>query len=86
MQGISVITNPQGQPKTLTIDVEQHDQQLDPFVRGLLNLLQQTPPRHTDTDERAESRAAAHAALNRTYSDDEPDYSDIPAYTSRKRS
>lgn len=76
MQGLSVIRNPQGQPKTLTIDVEQHDQQLDPFVRGLLDLLLRT----TGTDERADSRAAAHAALNRSYSDDEPDYSDAPAY------
>ena len=81
MQGISVITNPEGQPKTLTIDVEQHDNQLDPFVRGLLDLLQQ----QAEEQERADWRAAAHAALNRAYGDDEPDYSDVPAYSGRSR-
>ena len=75
MQGISVITDPQGQPKTLTIDVEQHDTELDPFVRGLLDLLQQ----QAANAERADFRAAAHNALNRGYGDDEPDYDDVPA-------
>ncbi len=36
--------------------------------------------------ERADFRAAAHDALNRAYGDDEPDYSDVPAYTTRNRS
>lgn len=81
MQGMSVITNPQGKPKTLTIDVEQHDDQLDPFVRGLLDLWEQ----QIEATERADFRAATHAALNRSYGDDEPDYSDVPAYTTRKR-
>ncbi|ADB41835.1 hypothetical protein [Spirosoma linguale] len=81
MQGISVINDPNGKPKTLTIDVEQHDNQLDPFVRGLLNLLQQ----QAEESERAEWRAGAHTVLNRAYSDDEPDYSDVPAYTTRNR-
>lgn len=75
MQGISLITGPQGQPKTLLIDIEQHDNQLDPFVKGLLNLLQQ----QTEDTERADWRAIAHAALNRSYGDDEPDYDDVPA-------
>ncbi len=72
MQGISVITNPQGEPKQLVLDIDQHDQQLNPFVRGLLDLLQQ----QAENTERADQRAAAHAALNRAYGDDEPDYSD----------
>ena len=75
MQGISVLTNPQGKPKTLTIDVEQHDDELTPFVKGLLDLLEQ----QEEKQERADFRAAAHAALNRAYGDDEPDYSDVPA-------
>ncbi len=81
MQGVSLITDPQGQPKILTIDIEQHDNQLDPFVTGLLNLIQQ----QAEETERADFRAAAHAALNRGYGDDEPDYSDVPAYTTRNR-
>lgn len=82
MQGISVINDPQGKPKTLTIDVELHDNQLDPFVSGLLNLLQQ----QAEETERAEWRGTVHASLNRAYGDDEPDYSDVPAYTTRNRS
>ena len=82
MQGISVLTNSQGQPKTLTIDVEQHDNQLDPFVRGLLDLLAQ----QAEEQERADWRATAHNSLNRAYDDDEPDYSDVPAYSGRSRS
>ncbi|WP_020605665.1 hypothetical protein [Spirosoma spitsbergense] len=82
MQGVSLITDPQGQPKILTIDIEQHDNQLDPFVSGLLDLIQQ----QAEETERADFRAAAHAALNRSYGDNEPDYSDVPAYTARNRS
>lgn len=70
MQGISVIDNPQGEPKTLIIDVEQHDNQLDPFVRGLLDLLQQQAE---DTDRR-EFLYASGALANRAYDDDEPEY------------
>ena len=77
MTGISLITDPQGKPKILTIDVQNHDQQLDPFVTGLLDLLQQ----QSEDTERADWIAIAHAALNRGYSDDEPDYDDVPAMT-----
>lgn len=82
MTGLSVITNQEGKPKTITIDVERHDQQLDPLVTGLLDLLQQK----AEDTERADFRAAAHTALNRSYGDDEPDYDDVPAYTTRTRS
>jgi len=72
MQGISVITNAAGQPKTLTIDVEQHDQSLDPLVNGLLDLLMQK----TEDTERQEFLYASGALANRAYSDDEPEYTD----------
>ncbi|GAB2558513.1 hypothetical protein [Spirosoma areae] len=55
------------------MDVEQHDNQLDSFVSGLLNLFQQ----QAEDTERADFRSAAHASLNRAYGDDEPDYSDV---------
>lgn len=77
MTGISLITDPQGQPKILTIDLQDHDQQLNPLVMGLLDLLQGK----AEDSERADFRAAAHAALNRGYGDDEPDYDDVPAMT-----
>lgn len=81
MTGISLITDPEGKPKILTIDIQNHDQQLDPLVSGLLDLLQQ----QAEDTERADFRAAAHAALNRMYGNDEPDYDDVPAMTTTAR-
>jgi hypothetical protein len=80
MQGLSVITSPQGQPKILTIDVEQHDQQLNPLVAALLTLLEaeQQPPAYemaaTFDEERREFLEASAINLNRAYGDDEPEY------------
>lgn len=34
--------------------------------------------------ERAELRSLAHIVLNRAFDDDEPDYSDVPAYSTRR--
>ena len=70
MQGISVLTNQQGKPKTLTIDVEQHDNQLEPFVQGILDLLQH----QAEEQERREFFDTSGLLANRAYSDDEPDY------------
>ena len=81
MQGLSILTDPQGKPKTAMIDLQQHDTQLNPLVIGLLELLNQ----QQEDAERADFQTMAHAALNRAYGDDEPDYSDVPAYTTRKR-
>ena len=77
MQGIPVIDNSQGEPKTIIIDVEQHDNQLDPFVRGLLGLLQQQAEDRTgEPAERREFLYASGALANRAYNDDEPEYTD----------
>lgn len=81
MQGIHVINDPNGNPAVLTIDLHNLDPDVSPLVVGLLERLQQ----QTEQEERADYRAAAHAALNRSYGDDEPDYSDVPAYTTRTR-
>lgn len=70
MQGVSLITDPQGQPKILTIDVQLHDRQLDPLVSSLLALLAQ----QQEVTERAEWLAFSSAQLERAYGDDEPDY------------
>ena len=77
MNGIHVINDPNGNPAVLTIDLHNLDPNVSPFVGGLLDLLQQQA---ADT-ERADFRAAAHAALNRGYGNDEPDYDDVPAMT-----
>ena len=82
MTALSVITNPEGKPKPITVDVEQHDHLLNPFVQGVLDQLEQ----RAEDKERADFRAAAYDALNQVYGDDEPDYSDVPAYTTRNRS
>lgn len=76
MQGLAILTDPQGQPKTVAIDVQQHDAQLSPIVAGLLQLIQQQSGRQTEEEE---WRLLAHKALNRAYGDDEPDYDDVPA-------
>ncbi len=73
MQGISVIDNSQGEPKTLIIGVEQHDNQLEPFVRGLQ---QQAEDRTGGPAERREFLYASGALANRAYNDDEPEYTD----------
>ena len=69
MQGIHVINDPDGKPAVLTINLHNLDPDVSPLVSGLLDLLHQQAG-HT---ERADFRAAAHAALNRAYGDDEPD-------------
>gem|GEM_PF-2563191 len=70
MQGLSVITDPQGNPKTVTIDMQEHDSQLNPMVAGLLNLLQQ---QQEDT-ERREFFDASGITANANYNEDEVEY------------
>jgi hypothetical protein len=70
MQGLSVITDPNGQPKTVTIDLQQHDSQLNPLVTGLLQLLDQ---QQEDTERRAFFDASGIAA-NARYDEDEEEY------------
>ena len=82
MQGIHIINDSDGKPAVLTIDLHNLDPDVSPLVSGLLDLLQQ----QAENSERADFRAAAHTALNRAYGDNEPDYSDVPAYAARKRS
>lgn len=81
MQGIHVINDPNGNPAVLTIDLHNLDPDVSPLVVGLLERLQQ----QSEQEERADYRAATHAALNRAYGDDEPDYSDVSAYATRTR-
>ncbi len=79
MQGIHVINDPNGEPAVLTIDLHNLDLDVSPLITGLLDRLNN----QTEQQERADWRSAAHASLNRAYGDDEPDYSDVPAYTTR---
>jgi hypothetical protein len=70
MQGLSVLTDPEGNPKTVTIDLQQHDSQLNPLVSGLLDLLQQ----QQEADERRLFFDASGITANAAYSDDEEEY------------
>jgi hypothetical protein len=70
MQGLSVITDPNGQPKTVTIDLQQHDAQLNPLVTGLLQLLDQ---QQEDSERRAFFDASGIMA-NARYDEDEEEY------------
>ncbi len=72
MQGLSILTDPQGKPKTATIDLQQHDNQLTPLVAGLLDLLSQ---QQEDT-ERREFLEASMINLNRAYGEDEEEYTE----------
>lgn len=83
MQGVSVITDPNGHPAVLTIDLHRLDPTDRPLVTALLNRLNAEPliyeMAQTIEQEREEWRLFAHTALNRAYGDDEPDYDDVPA-------
>lgn len=70
MQGISILNDPQGNPKTATIDLQQHDSQLNPLVSSLLDLLNQ---QQEDT-EQADFHTLSMSGLARAYGDDEPEY------------
>jgi hypothetical protein len=70
MQGLSILTDPQGQPRTAMIDLQQHDDQLNPLVAGLLQLIQ-----HREEDE--ERRIffdASGISANAAYDEDEYEY------------
>ncbi len=70
MQGLSVLTDPNGRPKTAMIDLQQHDAQLNPLVAGLLDLLNQ----QQETDERRLFFDASGIEANARYDEDEEEY------------
>jgi len=95
MQGIQLTeTRAPGRPNTrpslltLTIDLDNLDPAISPLVNALLERIGMNPPEAPDYEfaptveqEREEWQQAAMINLNRAYGDDEPDYSDVPAYT-----
>ena len=81
MTGVSLITDLNGTPAVLTIDLRTLDPANSTLVAGLLDKMEQ----EAEATERADWRLLAHAALNRVYGDDEPDYSDVPAMTTPNR-
>jgi len=72
MQGIHVVNDSNGNPAVLTIDLHHLDLVISPLVEEVLDLIR----RADEETERADFRAAAHAALNRVYGDDEYEYTD----------
>lgn len=81
MQGVSLSTDADGNPSFLALDLNHLDPVLSPLIEGSIARIQQADA----TTERADWRILAHTALNRVYSDDEPDYSDVPAITTPNR-
>ena len=90
MTGVSLITDPNGTPAVLTIDLRTRTRdRLDPAnsplvvggpTSGLLAKMEQ----EAEATDRADWRTLAHAALNRAYGEDEPDYSNVPAMVSHE--
>ena len=80
MTGVSLITDPNGTPAVLTIDLRTLDPANSPLVAGLLAKMEQ----EAEATDRADWGTLAHAALNRAYGEDEPDYSDVPAMLSHE--
>ena len=79
MNGVSLITDPNGTPAVLTIDLRTLDPANSLLVAGLLAKMEQ------EAEATADWRTLAHATLNRVYGEDEPDYSDVPAMTTPNR-
>ena len=71
MTGVSLITDPNGTPAVLTIDLRTLDPDNTPLVAGLLAKMEQ----EAEATDRADWRTLAHTALNRVYGEDEPDSS-----------
>ncbi len=79
MQGVSVITDPNGQPAVLTIDLRSLDPTDSPLVMALLSRLKADPiisPTQTIEQERREFLEASMLNLNRAYGEDEMEYTD----------
>ncbi len=74
------MTDPNGNPSFLAVDLNHLDPALSPLVEGLLELVRRTD--EETAQERADWQTLAHASLSRVYGIDEPDYSDLPAYQS----
>jgi hypothetical protein len=70
MQGLSISTDQQGQPQTFIIDVNQHDDRLNPLVAGLFQLIQQ----QDEEQERREFFDASGITANAAYDEDEYEY------------
>ena len=68
------MTDPNGKPSFLAVDLNHLDPAISQLVKELLERVQQA----AETTERADWQSLAHTALNRVYGDDEPDYSNIP--------
>ncbi|GAA4402222.1 hypothetical protein GCM10023187_17180 [Nibrella viscosa] len=72
MQGISVITDPNGQPAVLTIDLRNLDPAVSPLVTALLGQIEAAP--ESFDYEHQEFLHASAINLSRAYGDDEPEY------------
>lgn len=77
MQGIAVLTNPQGKPSVLTIDLTNHDQRLD----GLIDQLLKEVVQDDTQNERTFWTALGTESFNGAYSENEFEYSEADLKT-----
>lgn len=73
MQGVFLTTDADGNPSFLALELNHLNPVLSPLIEELIAHIQQDE----EATERADWQALASASLERTYEDDEPDYSDV---------
>lgn len=74
MQGISILTDPAGNPSILTVDLKHHAPVVDGVLSELLAILDRA--REQEQAERRDWLRLSAQGLNRAYGDDEPEYTD----------
>lgn len=74
MQGISILTDPAGNPSILTVDLKHHAPDVDGVLSELLAILDRA--REQEQAERRDWLRLSAQGLNRAYGDDEPEYTD----------
>ena len=74
MQGISILTDPAGNPSILTVDLKHHAPDVDGVLSELLSILDRA--REQEEAERRDWLRLSAQGLERAYGDDEPEYTD----------
>lgn len=74
MQGVSILTDPAGNPSILTVDLKHHAPDVDGVLSELLSILDRA--REQEEAERRDWLRLSASGLERAYGDDEPEYTD----------
>ncbi len=74
MQGISILTDPAGNPSVLTVDLKHHAPDVDGVLSELLSILDRA--QQQEQAERRDWLRLSAQGIERAYGDDEPEYTD----------